>query len=97
MINLLDSDDLDNLREKVLFMENLLNRITIDDEVCNGRPTIRGYRLTVQTILEFLLSGSTAEEIIEAYPFLERKDIDACRLFATHLMDRHFTIKPLAA
>jgi len=50
-------------------MEKLLSRITIDDEICNGRPIIRGYRLTVQTIMEFILAGSTEEELLEAYPF----------------------------
>lgn len=52
-------------------MPNLLDRITIDDEVCNGRPTIRGYRLTVQTVLEFILAGTPDEELFEAYLFLE--------------------------
>jgi len=52
---------------------NLLDRITIDDEVCNGRPTIRGYRLTVQTVLEFLLAGTSEAELVEAYPFLVKR------------------------
>lgn len=60
-------------------MDKLLDRITIDDEVCNGRPTIWGYRLTVQTILAFLLAGSSDEELFEAYPFLEKDDIEACK------------------
>lgn len=59
---------------------NLLDRITIDDEVCNGRPTIRGHRLTVQTVLEFLLAGTSEAELMEAYPFLEKEDIEACKL-----------------
>ena len=78
-------------------MQNLLDRITIDDEICNGRPTIRGYRLTVQTILEFILAGTSDEELFEAYPFLEKNDIEACKQFAIRLMDRHFTIRQLAA
>lgn len=76
---------------------NLLDRITIDDEVCNGRPTIRGYRLTVQTVLEFLLAGTSEAELMEAYPFLEKEDIEACKLFAVRLMDRHFTIRDITA
>ncbi|MBC7570421.1 MAG: DUF433 domain-containing protein [Spirosoma sp.] len=78
-------------------MQNLLDRITIDDEVCNGRPIIRGYRLTVQTVLEFILAGTSDEELFAAYPFLEKDDIEACKQFAVRLMDRHFTIHRLAA
>lgn len=78
-------------------MPNLLDRITIDDEVCNGRPTIRGYRLTVQTIVEFILAGTSDEESLETYPFLEKDDIEACKQFVVRLMDRHFTIRQLAA
>ena len=77
-------------------MDNLLNRITIDDEVCKGRATIRGHRLTVQTVIEFVLAGSTEAELFEAYPFLEKADIDACKRFTIGLMDRHFTIRQLA-
>lgn len=78
-------------------MSNVLDRITIDDEVCNGRPTIRGYRLTVQAIVEFLLAGTSEAELFEAYPFLEKEDLEACKLFAARLMNRHFTVRDLAA
>ena len=59
------------------------DRITIDPGLCNGRPTIRGKRLTVQTVLEFLAAGDSAEEVLESYPFLEMADIQACLSFAT--------------
>lgn len=75
----------------------LLNRITINDEVCNGKPTIRGYRLTVQTVLEFLFAGTPEEEILEQYPFLEKEDIEASKQFALLLMDNKYTLKGLAA
>jgi uncharacterized protein (DUF433 family) len=58
-------------------MESLLNRITIDDAICNGKPTIRGYRITVQTILEFILAGTPEEEILNQYSILEKLDLDA--------------------
>ena len=54
------------------------SRITIDPAVCNGKPTIRGKRVTVQTILEFLSAGEDREEILRQYPSLEEEDIDAC-------------------
>ena len=51
------------------------DRITIDPAVCNGKPTIRGKRITVQTILEFLSAGESREEILSQYPSLENEDI----------------------
>lgn len=60
-------------------------RITIDPEICNGKPTIRGKRIAVSTILEFLNAGETREEILRQYPSLEPADIDACLTFARKL------------
>jgi uncharacterized protein (DUF433 family) len=77
-------------------MEYIAERITIDDKLCNGKPTIRGKRITVQTILEFLSSGETKEEILKQYPSLVQDDIDACLKFASDLMNRNFTIKTVA-
>jgi uncharacterized protein (DUF433 family) len=58
---------------------NFINsRITIDPDLCNGKPTLRGKRITVQTILEFLSAGETSEEILNQYPSLEAEDINAC-------------------
>ena len=71
------------------------DRITIDEKICNGKPTIRGKRITVQTILEFLSAGESAEEILKQYPSLEREDITACLEFASTLMKRNFVIKSL--
>jgi uncharacterized protein (DUF433 family) len=53
-------------------------RITIDPDICNGRPVIRGPRITVETVLGFLSAGDTPEEILEQYPMLEAEDIPAC-------------------
>jgi len=64
-------------------MTYIAERITIDEKICNGKPTIRGTRITVQTILEFLSAGETAEEVLRQYPSLEREDITACLEFAT--------------
>lgn len=62
-------------------MEYLTERITIDENLCNGKPTIRGKRITVQTVLEFLSVGETEEEILRQYPSLEVEDIKACLEF----------------
>ncbi|HEX9945119.1 MAG TPA: DUF433 domain-containing protein [Thermoanaerobaculia bacterium] len=74
----------------------LEDRITIDPAVCNGKPTIRGKRITVQTILEFLSVGESREEILRQYPSLEDEDIDACLAFAAKLMGHNYVIERIA-
>ena len=69
------------------------DRITIDEKICNGKPTIRGKRITVQTVLEFLSAGESIEEILKQYPSLEAEDISACLEFASDLMNRNYVIK----
>ncbi len=64
-----------------------LNRITQIPDVCNGKPTIRGMRISVKTVLEFLAAGDPAEDILLAYSFLEPEDIMACLEFATKASD----------
>ncbi|HET7229477.1 MAG TPA: DUF433 domain-containing protein [Longimicrobium sp.] len=59
-------------------MSEFGNRITIDPAICHGKPTIRGLRYPVETILERLSSGMTSDEILDGYPGLEREDISQC-------------------
>lgn len=66
-------------------MAPLLNRITINPDICHGKPTIRGLRYPVETILELLSSGMTTEEILADYEDLERDDILAVLAFAARL------------
>ncbi len=79
-------------------MENITNtyfdeRITIIPDVCNGQPTIRGKRITVQTILEFLSAGENHQEILRQYPSLDNEDIYACLKFATRLMASKYVVE----
>ena len=73
----------------------LVSRVTIDPEICNSKPIIRGKRITVQTILEFLSAVDSEEEILHQYPSLEKEDIATCLQFAVALMSRNYTIRPL--
>lgn len=66
-------------------MAPLMDRITINPEICHGKPTIRGLRYPVETILELLSSGMTIEEILAGYEDLERDDILAVLAFAARL------------
>jgi len=52
-----------------------LTRITIDPEVMGGKPCIRGMRVTVGTIVGFIATGKTVEDILAEYPYLEREDV----------------------
>ena len=63
----------------------LLDRITVNPEICHGKPTIRNKRYTVDLILDLLSAGSTYEEILSDYPNLEEDDIRACLAYATKL------------
>lgn len=68
-------------------MGYLLERITIDQNICHGKPTIRGMRYPVEMILDLLSSGMTFQEIIEDYPSIENEDIKACLAFASKITD----------
>jgi len=57
---------------------NLLSRISIDPNICFGKPCIKGHRIWVALILDLLAGGETIETILEEYPSLERDDILAC-------------------
>jgi len=67
-------------------MKSLLNRITIDPEICHGKPTIRGLRYPVENMLELLASGMTIEELLGDYPDLEKEDFLACLEYAAKLI-----------
>ena len=58
-----------------------LSRITSDPAVCHGRPTVRGLRYPVESLLELLSAGMTIDEILDDYPDLEREDILAALEF----------------
>lgn len=68
-------------------MANLANRITVDPNVCGGRPCIRGLRIRVKDILEMLAGGASRAEILQDYPYLEDGDITAALEFASRATD----------
>ena len=63
-----------------------LERITIDPEICHGKPCIRGMRWPVEVVLDLLTSGMTTEEILEDHPELEQEDIIASLNYAKLLV-----------
>lgn len=61
--------------------------------IFGGKPIIRGMRIAVEHILGMLAAGSTVEELLEGYPFLEKEDIQACLVYA-HRIVAHERIEP---
>jgi uncharacterized protein (DUF433 family) len=78
-------------------MDNLINRITIDPQICNGKPVVRGMRITVKMILDFLAAGETIENLLQAYPYLEREDIFACIHYASLAVDMDKAVFKISA
>jgi uncharacterized protein (DUF433 family) len=71
------------------------DRITVSPDICNGKPVIRGTRITVQTVLEFLAAGDSIEDLLEEYPALKRDDVQACLEYASKLMANHYSVVPV--
>ena len=70
-------------QRRLLYMDaNLANRITVDPGKRSGKPCIRGLRITVSDVLEYLASGMTEAQILADFPELTLEDIRACLAFA---------------
>ena len=78
-------------------MNKLLKRITFNDEVLRGKPTIRGLRISVEMILELLAKGSTYQELLEDFPDLEPDDIKAAIFYAHQMLTREELFERTAA
>ena len=74
-------------------MTGQVDRITVLPDVCNGRPTVRGLRITVATVLGYLAAGETIDEVLRQHPMLERDDVAACLEFASRIMDRGYSVQ----
>ncbi len=66
--------------------DELLKRITVDPEICHGRPCIRGLRYPVELILDLLSGGETEAEILGEYEDLEADDLRAAQAYASKLV-----------
>ncbi len=70
--------------------DELLERVTVDPQVCFGKATIRGTRIWVGLVLGLLAEGSTASEILADYPHLTEEDIRACLAYGSRLASARF-------
>ena len=75
---------------------DLLRRISIDPNVCFGKPVIRGTRIWVSLILDFLANGDSIETILAEYPHLTRDDIQACLAYGAELANERYILVPMS-
>ena len=75
-------------------MNGILNRISIDPRICFGKPCVRGTRIWVSLLLDFLASGATVEEILENYPQLKREDILAAIAYGAEMSRERYVDLP---
>jgi uncharacterized protein (DUF433 family) len=80
--------------EEVRNMDDWKERISIDPNVCHGKPCIKGTRIWVSLIVDNLAAGSSEEEILEAYPSLNREDIRAALAFAAEMTRERYVDIP---
>jgi uncharacterized protein (DUF433 family) len=78
-------------------MENWQERISINPEVCFGKPCIRSTRIWVSLMLDFLAEGMSVQEILSEYPHLEEEDIRACIAYGAEMARERFVEIPLTS
>jgi uncharacterized protein (DUF433 family) len=66
--------------------QKLLERITVNPRIFDGKPILRGRRLAVEHVLGMLAAGDTIETIMEGYPWLEVEDVRACLVYARRVV-----------
>ena len=66
----------------------LYKNIISHPDICNGKPTIRGTRITVQSVMSFILAGDSENSVLESYPRLKREDIQVCKEFTAMLFEK---------
>jgi uncharacterized protein (DUF433 family) len=78
-------------------MNNLLERISVDPNICFGKPCVKGTRIWVSFILDFLATGSSIDDILEAYPHIKEEDIYACIAYGAAMSREHYINISIAA
>jgi uncharacterized protein (DUF433 family) len=66
-------------------MPDLLDRISIDPNICHGQPCVKGTRIMAWLIVQYLANGDSFEEILAGYPSLSREDVQACLAYAAEM------------
>lgn len=77
--------------------DELLDRISINPNVCFGKPCIKGTRIWVSLILDFLASGMSPDEILQEYPDLTPLDIQACLAYGAEMSRERYVSIPITS
>jgi uncharacterized protein (DUF433 family) len=75
-------------------MDEILSRIAVDPQVCFGKPCVRGTRIWVSLLLDFLAAGATIDEILEDYPQLKREDVLAAIAYGAEMSRERYVDLP---
>ncbi len=75
--------------------DELLARISVDPKICHGKPCIRGHRIWVSLVLDWLASGMTVAEIVSEYPGLEEADVLACIAYGAEMARERYDEIPI--
>ncbi len=73
-----------------------MRKIVVHPDICNGQPILEGTRIAVRTVLEFLSTGDSIEDILADYPTLSRSDVLACLAWSARLMTHHYSVQAVA-
>ena len=73
---------------------DMLSRISIDPNICFGKPCIRGHRIWVSLILDLLASGYTSQQVLDEYPGLEEADVLACIAYGAEMSRERYVEIP---
>ncbi len=83
--------------EQHVTRDELLDRISINPNVCFGKPCIKGTRIWVSLILDFLASGMSQEEVLKDYPGLTALDIQACLAYGAEMSRERYVPIPVSS
>ena len=75
---------------EIILYKNILS----NPEICGGKPTIKGTRISVSSVMGFILSGDLDEDVLEGFPRLTKDDLQSCKEFTYKLLDRTSSIIP---
>ena len=75
--------------------QELLSRISIDPSVCFGKPCIKGHRIWVSLILDYLASGWTAADVLREFPGVEEADVRACIAYGAEMSRERYVDLPV--
>jgi uncharacterized protein (DUF433 family) len=73
-----------------------MRQVTIDPDICNGQPVFAGTRITAQSVVDFLAAGDSVDDILVAYPALDRDDVRDALRFSSRLLGHHFVVRDVA-